>query len=159
MHPSPWEDQVGGNERASERAASSIEWTRERTNSTQRSRRNHLSAIRREDINRHSDKDVESNTGSTSRDTSRHSRSSSRSFNHSLDNEMRMTTPVSPKDESPLLESLSLPNPRGPRFHCRLCMVEPCEEATATFCGHISCNLRVVCNFKFISNSQVTGVS
>lgn len=139
MESSPWEDQVSGNDRSSP----SLERTRERVDSPQRSRRNPLSAIRREEMNYHSDNDGErsqSNTDSRSRGTSRHSRSSSRSFSHSLDNETRMTTPISPKDESPLLENLSLQNPRGPRFHCRLCMVEPCEEATATFCGHIFCN-------------------
>ncbi|EIN08922.1 hypothetical protein PUNSTDRAFT_134096 [Punctularia strigosozonata HHB-11173 SS5] len=26
------------------------------------------------------------------------------------------------------------------KLHCRLCLVDPCKEPTATFCGHIFCN-------------------
>lgn len=28
----------------------------------------------------------------------------------------------------------------GPSFHCRLCFTDPCDEPTATVCGHIFCN-------------------
>lgn len=30
--------------------------------------------------------------------------------------------------------------PSLPSFHCRLCFTDPCEEPTATVCGHIFCN-------------------
>lgn len=28
---------------------------------------------------------------------------------------------------------------RPVRMHCRLCMLDPCEDVTATFCGHVFC--------------------
>ncbi|KLO07962.1 hypothetical protein SCHPADRAFT_944845 [Schizopora paradoxa] len=145
MEPSPWEDQVSGNARGKERSSSSSERARGRNDSPESSRRNPLINSRVEDLNYRSDGEPsQSNTGTASGRTSRHSRSSSRSFNHSVDNETRVTTPISPKDEGPLLGDMSLQNPRGTRFHCRLCMLEPCEDATATFCGHIFCNACIV---------------
>lgn len=141
LEPSPWEDQVSGNARTKDRSPSSLDRMRGRNDSPESGRRNPLITSRLEDMNYRSDGErSQSNAGTASGRTSRHSRSSSRSFSHSAENETRMTTPVSPKDEGVILDDMSLRNPRGSRFHCRLCMLEPCEDATATFCGHIFCH-------------------
>jgi len=140
-HSPTWEDNISGNGRAKERSPSSLDQSRERVESPRSSRRSPLRITRPEDLDPRSDGEASQTNGeSASGRSSRLSRASLRSFNRSLENETRMTSPMSPKSE-PMMQDLDpLQNPRGSRFHCRLCMADPCDEATATFCGHIFCH-------------------
>lgn len=40
---------------------------------------------------------------------------------------------------SPMSSRSTSQGSRSVRMHCRLCMLDPCEDATATFCGHVFC--------------------
>lgn len=52
-----------------------------------------------------------------------------------------------PPQEDPDLVEASLadaPTNGSSRLHCRICLRDPCEDLTATMCGHVFCNRSVV---------------
>jgi len=57
-----------------------------------------------------------------------------------------------PPQEGPILAEVSLagsaPTNSLSRLHCRVCLRDPCDDLTATMCGHVFCN-RFVIPFDF----------
>ncbi|OAX38468.1 hypothetical protein K503DRAFT_718149 [Rhizopogon vinicolor AM-OR11-026] len=52
-----------------------------------------------------------------------------------------------PQEEPDLLEAslAGSPSTNGPsRLHCRICLQDPCDDLTATMCGHVFCNRCII---------------
>ncbi|OJA12943.1 hypothetical protein AZE42_10232, partial [Rhizopogon vesiculosus] len=54
---------------------------------------------------------------------------------------------ILPQEEPDLLEASLAGSPptNGPsRLHCRICLQDPCDDLTATMCGHVFCNRCII---------------